>query len=150
MHDLFPPYVPNYPYLFTLMIFGTTKEAASYVNSFILSPMANPSCQCLLQKLSYHLTQFLFNSIKIRTTISVFRRKKYENFLLLTPYPSLCSQIKVPESPDPCRQNLVLPVAMVRGWSPAFFRGEREWTPAHSFGINGGGSEYGTRFLRVL
>jgi len=150
MYDLFPPYVPNYPYLFTLMVFGTTKEAASYVNSFILSPMANVSCQCLLQKLSYHLTQFLFNRIKIRTTINVFRRKKCGSFLLLTSYPSLCLQIKMPKTPDPCRQYLRLPVALFGGWSPAFFRGGREWTPAQSFGIYGGGSEYGTRFLRVL
>ena len=118
--------------LFTLIIFGTTKETASYVKSFILSPKANLSCQCLLQKLSYHLTQFLYYSIKIRTTISMFRRKKYENFLLLTSYPSICLQITVPETPDPCQQYLVMPVARFRGWSPAFFRGGREWTPTQS------------------
>jgi hypothetical protein len=93
--------------LFTLIIFGNTKEAASSVNSFILFPMANLCCQCLLQKLSYHLAQFLFNGIKIRTTISAFRRTKYENFLLPTSYQSICLQIKVPEKPDSCRQYLV-------------------------------------------
>jgi len=73
--------------LFDLIIFGNTTEAASCVTSFILSPMANLSCQCLLQKLSSHLAQFLINSIKIRTTISVFRSKKNENFLLRHTHP---------------------------------------------------------------